>query len=57
VILGDALTGRVSPLLFLVSLCTSFAGVGLLSYEIRHHRRHHRELVADPEDAEPMVPR
>ena len=42
VILGDALTGDVSPLLFLVSLCTGIVGLALLAYEIRHHRRHHR---------------
>ena len=40
VILGDALTGHVSPLLFLVSLCTGFVGIALLAYEIRQHRRH-----------------
>jgi uncharacterized membrane protein YdjX (TVP38/TMEM64 family) len=39
VILGDALTGDVSPLLLLVSLCTGLLGLGLLAYEIRHHRR------------------
>ncbi|MDI3315018.1 MAG: TVP38/TMEM64 family protein [Mycobacterium sp.] len=39
VILGDALTGHVSPLLFLVSLCTAAVGVAVLGYEIRHHRR------------------
>ena len=41
VILGDALTGNISPLLFLVSLCTASVGVGGLVYEIRAHRRHH----------------
>jgi uncharacterized membrane protein YdjX (TVP38/TMEM64 family) len=40
VILGDALTGDVSPLLLLVSLCTGLLGLGLLAYEIQHHRRH-----------------
>ncbi|ORV19068.1 TVP38/TMEM64 family protein [Mycobacterium celatum] len=56
VILGDALTGDVSPLLFLVSLCTGVVGVSLLSYEIRHHRRHHRAQLAETEDAaEPAV--
>jgi uncharacterized membrane protein YdjX (TVP38/TMEM64 family) len=43
VILGDALTGNVSPLLFLVSACTASAGIAGLVYEIRTHRRHHRE--------------
>ncbi len=41
VILGDALTGNISPLLFLVSLCTASVGLGGLIYEIRAHRRHH----------------
>ena len=42
VILGDALTGHVSPLLFLVSVCIGLVGLALLAYEIRQHRRHHR---------------
>jgi uncharacterized membrane protein YdjX (TVP38/TMEM64 family) len=54
VILGDALTGNVSPLLFLVSLCTASLGVAGLIYEIRTHRRHHRErLAASAADSEP----
>ncbi|MBO0864747.1 MAG: TVP38/TMEM64 family protein, partial [Mycobacterium sp.] len=58
VILGDALTGHLSPLLFLVSLCTGIVGVALLSYEIRHHRRHHRAPVPDPHKAaEPALRR
>jgi uncharacterized membrane protein YdjX (TVP38/TMEM64 family) len=56
VILGDALTGNVSPLLFLVSLCTASLGIAGLIYEIRTHRRHHRERLADSaDDAEPAV--
>jgi uncharacterized membrane protein YdjX (TVP38/TMEM64 family) len=47
VILGDALTGNVSPMLFLVSLCTGSLGVAGLIHEIRTHRRHHRERLAD----------
>lgn len=39
VILGDALTGDISPLLYLVSLCIAGVGVALLGYEIRSHRR------------------
>lgn len=39
VILGDALTGNVSPLLFVVSLCTAALGVAGLIYEVRTHRR------------------
>lgn len=40
VILGDALTGNVSPLLFLVSLCTASIGIAGLVYELRVHPRH-----------------
>ncbi len=40
VFLGDALTGNVSPLLVLVSVCTAAVGVGGLIYEVRTHRRH-----------------
>lgn len=47
VILGDALTGNVSPLLVLVSLCTASVGIAGLIYEIRVHRRHHRERAAE----------
>lgn len=39
VVLGDALTGEVSPLLFAVSACTAAVGVALLVYEIRMHRQ------------------
>jgi len=46
VILGDALTGNISPLLFLVSLCTASLGVAGMVYEIRTHRRHHGEHAA-----------
>ncbi|MCI4676061.1 TVP38/TMEM64 family protein [Candidatus Mycolicibacterium alkanivorans] len=42
VVLGDALTGNVSPLLVLVSLCTAALGVAGLVIEVRQHRRHHR---------------
>ena len=56
VILGDALTGNVSPLLFLVSLCSASLGIAGLIYEIRTHRRHHRERLADSAaDTEPAV--
>jgi uncharacterized membrane protein YdjX (TVP38/TMEM64 family) len=56
VILGDALTGNVSPLLFLVSLCTASVGVAGLIYEVRTHRRHHRERLADSAaDSEPVI--
>lgn len=39
VILGDALTGRVSPLLLAVSLSTAAIGIAGLVYETRRHRR------------------
>lgn len=42
VILGDALAGHPSSLLFLVSLCTASLGLTGLVIEIRHFRRHHR---------------
>jgi uncharacterized membrane protein YdjX (TVP38/TMEM64 family) len=51
VILGDALTGHLSPLLFLVSLCTGIVGLALLAYEIRQHRRHHNATVTEIDDA------
>jgi uncharacterized membrane protein YdjX (TVP38/TMEM64 family) len=51
VILGDALTGHVSPLLILVSLCTGIVGLALLAYEIRHHRRHTSAPVIEIDDA------
>ncbi len=56
VILGDALTGHVSPLLFLVSLCIGLVGIALLAYEIRLHRRHHRDPATDVEDAAEQAP-
>jgi uncharacterized membrane protein YdjX (TVP38/TMEM64 family) len=57
VILGDALTGNVSPLLFVVSLCTASLGVAGLLYEVRTHRRAHRaaESETPAPDAEPVV--
>ena len=39
VVLGDALTGTVSPLLAVVSLCTAALGMSGLAYETRRHRR------------------
>ena len=39
VILGDALTGTVSPLLAVVSLCTAALGMSGLAYETRRQRR------------------
>jgi uncharacterized membrane protein YdjX (TVP38/TMEM64 family) len=42
VILGDALTGDISPSLFLVSLSTAALGVAGLIFEVRSHRRARR---------------
>jgi uncharacterized membrane protein YdjX (TVP38/TMEM64 family) len=56
VILGDALTGHLSPLLFVVSLCTGIIGLALLAYEIRHYRRHRSTQVKEIDDtAEPAL--
>jgi uncharacterized membrane protein YdjX (TVP38/TMEM64 family) len=46
VILGDALTGNISPLMFLVSAGTASVGLAGLIYEIRVHRRSHGEEPA-----------
>jgi uncharacterized membrane protein YdjX (TVP38/TMEM64 family) len=51
VILGDALTGHVSPLLVLVSLCTGLVGIALLAYEFRLHRRHSSAAVTNSDTA------
>lgn len=51
VILGDALTGNISPLLFLVSACTAAVGIAGLVYEIRIHRRHHGHRSAEDNPA------
>jgi len=42
VILGDALTNHISPLLILVSVFTATLGVAGLVYEIKAHAQHHR---------------
>ena len=56
VILGDALTGNVSPLLFLISVCSASLGIAGLIYEIRTHRRHHRERQANSvAETEPAI--
>lgn len=39
VILGDALTGDINPLLVLVSVCTGAVGISGLIYETRRYRR------------------
>jgi uncharacterized membrane protein YdjX (TVP38/TMEM64 family) len=43
VILGDALAGQVSPMLYLVSVCTGALGLTGLVLEMRHYRQHHRK--------------
>jgi uncharacterized membrane protein YdjX (TVP38/TMEM64 family) len=57
VVLGDALTGDVSPLLFAVSACTAAVGVALLVYEVRTHGRRPRagDTAVTAEPAEPVV--
>jgi uncharacterized membrane protein YdjX (TVP38/TMEM64 family) len=57
VILGDALTGNVSPLLFLVSACTAGLGIAGLVHEVRTHRRHDHQASdqGTDRDAEPVV--
>lgn len=57
VILGDALTGNVSPLLFLVSLCTASIGVLGLALEIRKHRREHARISGCASGPWPSSPR
>lgn len=46
VLLGDALTGNVSPLLLAVSLCTASVGIAGLVYEARAMARHHARSAA-----------
>lgn len=46
VILGDALTGNISPSLFVVSACTAALGIAGLVYEERLHRRDKRRAAA-----------
>lgn len=54
VIFGDALTGNVDPLLFLVSVCTACLGIVGLGYEIRTHRRS-PAAPSESEASEPVV--
>lgn len=58
VVLGDALTGSVNPLLVLISVGTAGIGVIVLLFETRSHRRQQRldaarEPAGDP--AEPAI--
>ncbi len=48
VILGDALTGSISPLQFVVSLCTASLGAAGLVYEVRRHRAAEAEPAVTP---------
>lgn len=57
VILGDALTGHVDPLLVVVSLCTAAVGVAVLVYEVRLHRHAQPRRPAPEEAAEPVASR
>ena len=57
VILGDALTGHVDPLLLVVSLCTAAVGVAVLVYEVRLHRRAQPRRPETDEVAEPVASR
>jgi uncharacterized membrane protein YdjX (TVP38/TMEM64 family) len=56
VVLGDALAGHVSPMLYLVSLCTAALGATGLILEMRHYRQQHHIASHRDEDApEPAV--
>ncbi len=57
VILGDALTGHVDPLLLVVSLCTAAVGVAVLVYEVRLHRRAQPRRTEADDLAEPVASR
>lgn len=48
VILGDAMTGNVNPLLVLVSLGTATVGIAGLVYETRRYRREDSDSVRGP---------
>jgi len=54
VILGDAMTGTISPLLALISLCTAGIGIGGL---ISERRRYRRECRASGNRDRPTAPR
>jgi uncharacterized membrane protein YdjX (TVP38/TMEM64 family) len=51
VVLGDALAGHVSPMLYLVSVCTGALGLAGLFLEIRHYRQQHHDDEPAPEAA------
>jgi uncharacterized membrane protein YdjX (TVP38/TMEM64 family) len=58
VILGDALAGHPSSLLYLVSACTGALGLAGLVIEVHHYRRHHHRAhrsVDDEPSPEPAI--
>jgi uncharacterized membrane protein YdjX (TVP38/TMEM64 family) len=59
VVLGDALAGHPSLLLFLVSTCTGALGLAGLVIEVRHYRQHHHHRahpsVGDEPSPEPAI--
>lgn len=55
VILGDAFTGHVNPLLILVSVATATLGVAGLGYEIRTHRRSRSVSPPEAQPADPVI--
>lgn len=55
VVLGDALTGSVNPLLVVISLLTASLGVAGLYYETRHHRRQATAPTPSEETETPAV--
>ncbi|MGB3481286.1 MAG: TVP38/TMEM64 family protein [Mycobacterium sp.] len=53
VVLGDALTGSINPLLVLISVVTAALGLAGLYYETRQHRKAHpAPAAAEPEDSQ-----
>lgn len=56
VILGDALAGHPSSLLYLVSVCTGALGLTGLVIEIRHYRQHHRRTPQPTPHGDEPVP-
>lgn len=53
VVLGDALTGSISPALFAVSLATSALGVLGLLYELRRYKLTHADIGSPGEPGQP----
>jgi uncharacterized membrane protein YdjX (TVP38/TMEM64 family) len=56
VIFGDALTGNVNPLMFLISIATASLGAAGLVYEIRSHRRQHAPVAKNAPEADAVEP-